>query len=449
MTISSVKASSNSKQKEVDLSPRALHIERSVLGIILQRDSAFYELVAVGLTDELFSFDGHRAIFRSMRRLVDGKKQPVILAVCDDLENQKQLKAVGGFAYLSDLVDGNVEPLELKQYVEILREKYLRRQLIKLSERVTACAADLSDPVDWTIRALQDDLLELQGGIAHEGYSLGDFDESVLSTLKDQIYSPQETVGLPFGIRDLDEHTTGIRDAEFIPLGGLPGSGKTAFACHIARVNAQRGTPVGFFSIEMTKDQLLHRFWAQASDIPYSALRNPKNLPLSALTELEQKWMPEVRKWPIKVDDNTKDIGEIIPRAHLWVRRFGVKLIIIDFLQRIHAPGKTEYEIVSYAADALTEFAKQTKIPVLCLSQLTRGEDKKNAANQVPTMQMLRASGRIEQNAHLVLFTHRPENDEGAPNGEDLIIVAKQRAGVKGRIKARFDGSSQRWEERE
>jgi len=239
-----------------------------------------------------------------------------------------------------------------------------------------------------------------------------------------------------------------MRAGDFIPVGGYPGSAKTAFACNVARINAQRGTPVGFFSIEMMKDQLLHRFWAQASDISYSKLRNPKNLYRQELLELEQKWMPEVRQWPIKIDDSAKDIEEIIPRAHLWVRRYGVKLIIVDFLQRVHAPGKGEYEIVSYAADALTEFAKTTKVPVLCLSQLTRAEDKRNAANSVPNMQMLRSSGRIEQNAHLVLFTHRPEDERGEPTGEDLIIVGKQRAGVRGRIKAYFHGASQRWEER-
>lgn len=428
--------------------PSAVPVERSVLGIILQRDSAYYELVAAGLQDDFFFFDAHRRIFRSIQRLIAEHKEPTIIALCDELEGKKELEAIGGVGYLGDLMDGTPEPSSLAQYVELLREKYLRRRMIYLATSVLATAPDLSESVDWTISSLQDDLLRLQGAVAHEGYAIKDFDLEVLATLKEQAYSAEMTVGLPFGIRELDEHTTGIRAGEFIPLGGIPASGKTAFACNVARVNAERRTPVGVFSIEMTKDQLLHRFWAQASDIPYSALRNPKDLHSVALRELEQHWMPIVREWPIKIDDQSKDIQEIIPRAHLWVRRHGVKLIIVDFLQRIHAPGKSEYEIVSYAADALTEFAKTTGCPILCLSQLTRSEDKKGAANAVPTMQMLRASGRIEQNAHMVLFTHRPEDDSGHCTGEDLIIVAKQRAGVKGRIKAYFHGSSQRWEER-
>jgi replicative DNA helicase len=225
-------------------------------------------------------------------------------------------------------------------------------------------------------------------------------------------------------------------------------SGKSSFACHIARINAMRRTKVGVFSIEMTKDQLLHRLWAQSSDIPYSYLRNPKNLPGADLARLKKTVAPQVDKLPIFIDDTAKNIKEIIPRAYLWVKRDDVGLIVLDFLQRVHAPGKSEYDIVSYSIDALTEFAKITGVPIIVLSQLTRAEDKKKAANTVPTMQQLRSSGRIEQNAHLILFTHRPEDDEGNPTGEDLIVIAKQRAGKKGRIKCEFDGQSQRWGER-
>jgi replicative DNA helicase len=436
------------RQEEPDHSPSAPDVERTVLGVILLKDSSFYEMIAYGLTVECFSLDSNRRIFRTMERLAALKKQSDLVTVCDELENQKELRTVGGPGYVASLVDGVSDYGSIKQHVDILREKCLRRQLIKLAVSAQNSAIDLSDPIKFTTAGLLDDLLRLQGDVTRDGYSIHEFDQEALAEIKEQMQSAQEIVGLPFGIRELDEITTGMRAGDFIPVGGYPGSAKTAFACNVARINAQRGTPVGFFSIEMMKDQLLHRFWAQASDISYSKLRNPKNLHRQELLELEQKWMPEVRQWPIKIDDSAKDIQEIIPRAHLWVRRYGVKLIIVDFLQRVHAPGKGEYEIVSYAADALTEFAKTTRVPVLCLSQLTRAEDKRNAANTVPNMQMLRSSGRIEQNAHLVLFTHRPEDDRGDPTGEDMIIVGKQRAGVRGRIKAYFHGSSQRWEER-
>lgn len=430
--------------------PQAADVERTVLGMMLLRELAYYEITSAGLTADYFIMDSHRRIYRSIQRLVESKKTPDVVTVCDEVERQKELDVIGGAAYLGSLLDGVPDSGgNAAEYVEILREKYLRRATIQGANRLLTAAYDLSDPIKWTIAGTQDDLLRLQGEVTHGGYSIKDFDAQVFGDVQDQMYGDKEIIGLPFGIRELDDVTTGMRDGEFIPLGGYSGSAKTAFACNVARVNAVRGTPSGFFSIEMSKEQLLHRFWAQASDIPHAHLRNPKNLPKQEFTELREHWMPEVRKWPIKIDDRTKDIRQMIPLAHLWVKRHGVKLIVVDYLQRVHAPGKGEYEQVSYSADALTEFAKETKVPVLCLSQLSRPEGRgQNAANIPPTMGQLRNSGHIEQNAHLVLFTHRPEDENGQPTGEDVIIIGKQRAGVKRWIKVYFDGSSQRWEER-
>lgn len=429
--------------------PNAPDVERSVLGMILLRELAFYEMMASGLTTDYFSLDSHRRIFQTIQRLTDAKKNPDLVSVCNELENSKEIRCVGGHGYVAELLDGVVDLANAKQYVGILREKYLRRKTMDLAKTARECALDLSSDISDTISSFHDDLLRLQGDVSREGYSIAEFDAEGLATLKQQMESAQEFVGLPFGIIELDEITTGMRDAEVCIVGGFPGSAKTAFACNVARINSLRGTPVGFFSIEMTKDQLLQRFWAQASDISYAKLRNPKNLHRQEFRELEERWIPEVRKWPIRIDDTSKQIQEIIPRAHLWVRRHGVKLIIVDFLQRVRSPGEGESEQISYASDALTEFAKSTGVPVLCLSQLTPPDGKKNPANVEPNMQMLRWSRNIEQNAHLILFTHRPENDNGQPTGEDMIIVGKQRAGIKGRVRAYFHGTSQRWEERD
>ena len=424
------------------------HVEASALGSVFLDDAAYYEMVAIGLTEEYFWYDSHKRIFRAMQRLCERREKLSIVALCDELEKAKSLEAVGGAAYISSLIDGVVESDQTKQYVRILRDKYLRRRMTDMATTVTQCAADPSDSILSTISHLHDDLLKIQGGTEKASYAIAEFGADVLAKIESQMYSEREIVGLPFGIAKLDEDTTGIRETEIVVIGGYPGSGKSSFACHIARINAMRRTKVGVFSIEMTKDQLLHRLWAQSSDIPYSYLRNPKNLPGADLARLKKTVAPQVDKLPIFIDDTAKNIKEIIPRAYLWVKRDDVGLIVLDFLQRVHAPGKSEYDIVSYSIDALTEFAKITGVPIIVLSQLTRAEDKKKAANTVPTMQQLRSSGRIEQNAHLILFTHRPEDDEGNPTGEDLIVIAKQRAGKKGRIKCAFDGQSQRWEER-
>jgi replicative DNA helicase len=426
----------------------ASQVEAAALGSVFLDDAAYYEIVTAGITEEHFGMDSHRRIFRAMQQIAERREVVSIVAVCDELEKAKALRAVGDAAYLSSLVDAVTESDRVGQYVKILKEKYLRRKVLHIAETVQQCVIDPSDSISSIISFAHDDLLTLQGGAEKASYSIKEFSAGVIAKIKEQLYSEQEIVGLPFGIGQLDQDTTGIRETEIVVVGGYPGSGKSSFGCGVARYNAMRRTKVGIFSIEMTKDQLLQRFWAQSSDVPYSHLRNPKNLPVADLARLERDIIPAVDKLPILIDDTAKHIKEIIPRAHLWVKRDHVGLIVLDFLQRVHAPGKSEYDIVSYSIDALTEFAKVTGVPIMVLSQLTRAEDKKKAANTVPTMQQLRSSGRIEQNAHLILFTHRPEDDDGNPNGEDLIVIAKQRAGKKGRIKAQFDGSSQTWGER-
>lgn len=432
--------------------PSAPEVERACLAAVLFNELAYHELVAFGLKPDHFTVDANRRIFRVMQTLVQEQKQSIdMVLLCDALQKAGELEAVGGTAYIADLTSGAMDLVKVKKVksrVEILREKYLRRQVIHLSGQAAACAYDPSDPISFTVRGVQESLLRLQGDVTQEGHTLASFSDTVLAEVREQMFSDREIVGLPFFIKELDEVTTGMRAGEFIPVGGLPGSGKSSFALDVARKNAKDGTPVVVFSIEMTKEQVLHRLWSQESDISYPKLRNPKNLHRQEFRELEEKWKPAVDALPLLIDDQARDIGEIIPRAHLYIRRHGMKLLVLDYLQIVEGPGDKEYDRVSYAADALTSFAKTTGVPVLCLSQLTRPEDKKNAANIPPTMSMLRSSGKIEQNANMVLFTHRPEDDTGQPNGEDLIIIAKQRAGVKGRIKVYFDGRCQRWDER-
>ncbi|MGH3427732.1 MAG: replicative DNA helicase [Mycobacteriales bacterium] len=432
--------------------PAALDVERTALGSCFLDEMAYSSLVAAGLKLDYFSLTSHRMIFRAIQGLSAANVPIEAISVMNELDKRKETASIGGAAYLASLVDGipdysgALQRDQIKNYVAILREKFWRRKVFVLGNKAQACAIDLSDSIEFVVSGIQEDLLKMQGDTSREGYEIKEFSSVVLAEIKEQMYSTRETIGLPFGIDELDLMTTGMRDGELIIVGGYPGSGKTAFALDVARKAALNQYPVAIFSVEMTKEQVLHRLWAQHSDISYRSLRNPKDLTRQDFRELENRWMGEVDKLPLKIDDEATNIAEIITRSHLYVKR-GAKLIVVDFLQIVDAPGDKEYDRVTYAVDALMSFAKRTGVPVLCLSQLSRPDDRKNAANVVPNMTQLRSSGKIEQNAHLILFTHRPEED-GNPTGEDLIVIAKQRAGVKVRIKASFDGRVQRWDER-
>lgn len=439
-------------ESESQAAPSSPDTERSVLGAMVLDPNVLYAMQSLGLKADHFHFDSNRRIYRVIEFICSERRPFDIRILCEELNKRKELEAVGDMAYVSSLIDGVPDrSLDyqgvMQAYFGILHEHYLRRRVIEIAKRATDCAHDASDPIKWTMGGVHEDILKLQGDTVKEGELVKEFSGAVLEEITGQMYLDRTTIGIPFGIDELDEVTTGMRPGEMTLCGGYPAAGKSAFAVDVAR-KVSRNNAVVIFSIEMPKNDVVLRLLAQESGISYAKLRNPRHLASSERRELDA-WRTSIDKLNLIIDDEARHIDEIIPRAYLYIRRHGIKLIVIDFLQLITAPGKGEYEVVSYTADALTKFAKQTKVPILALSQLTRPDDKKNLANVMPTLGMLRSSGHLEQNAHLVLFVYHPEDERGDPTGQDLILISKQRAGVKGHIKCFFDVRTQTWTERQ
>lgn len=429
--------------------PSAPDVERTVLGCALLSELSYHEMLAFGLKAEYFHFDSNRKVFRAMQLLVETRQSLDIVMLCSRLEKNNDLVAVGGPAYVAGLVDGVPDgSMNLTGYVDILREKHQRRQIVHLANQSAANAMSPSDPIKWTVSSMQEELLRLQGDVAEKKImAVREFSGSVMRTIEDMMsYDPTRIIGVPFGIEELDDVTTGMREGQLVVLGGFPKSGKTSFAIDVARKNTKAEIPVGFFSREMLKEELLERIFSQESSVPYTKIRKPMNMAISEFRQL-QDVRKKIDNWPLYVDDTVEHISELVPRAHLMIRKNGVRLIVVDYLQIIGAPGEKSYERVTYAVNALTALAKTTRVPILCLSQLTRPDKKE--LNVIPNMAMLRESGQIEQNAHVILFTYHPRDEKTQdPNGEDLIIIGAQRAGVTGRVKAFFNVINQRWEER-
>jgi replicative DNA helicase len=430
--------------------PASLEIEKALLGLIFLNDLAYHELIGAGLNIDYFSRESNRLIFHVIQDMVTGHKQISLLMVVEELERMGYLGRVGGAAYVGDLLVSAPEASGTKylaEYVSVLNEKYLRRQTIFTANRVAACAMDPSDDIRTTVSMSTEDLLRLQGATTNEPADfVAQTTAPVLKDVTELMYVEREVIGVSYGIRDLDNDTTGMRDGEITVVGGYPGSAKTAFALNVCRMAARDVGPVVFFSLEMTKEQLVLRLFAQESDISYSKLRNPRNLSGAERKELDF-WKERIDALPLIIDDTARKIEEIIPRAHLYLRKYKARLVAIDYLQLIQAPGEKEYDQVSAASDAIWWLEKTTQVPILLLSQLSRPEGRNRGGTQPPNLHMLRSSGKIEQNAHNVLLLHRGYDDEGAPTGEDLIVIAKQRAGMVGRVKARFNGTAQRWED--
>lgn len=426
-------------------------LERTILGSIILQNDLYYEVAASKIVREDFHWDSHRRIWAAIDDMASDRIPVDLVTLNHYLSGTGELEAAGGVAYLGGLIDGVPDKSNIGSYVEILKDHALRRNTVFMANRLLAMAIDKGDPIKFTLAGAHEDLLRLQGDAQQKRiFQARDFIGEVLADIRAKMdFAPGATVGLPFGLEELDESTTGMREGQLIVVAGTPKSGKTSLAIDIARKIVKRSIPVAFFSREMLKEELMERILAQESDVSYTKIRKPANLSTSEFRLLERT-RKEIDNWPLYIDDNATHISEIVPRAHLLIKKEKVELVVVDYVQIVGAPGEKQFERVAFAANELTALAKTTKVPVLCLSQLTiPGTEKKNPWNVIPTMAMLRESGQIAQNAHLILFTYHPRDENtGDPTGEDLVIIGEQRAGPIGRCKAWFNVGVQRWEER-
>ena len=431
----------------------SIEAEKAVLGAFLLDGTEcehFYEATAAGLVVQWFSLESNRVIYGAMADLVEAEVPIDMVTLINYLSSDGNLQRIGDVAYVSSLIDGVPDRPSIGHYVEILRERALRRQATTLGRRLVEQAADPGDSIRDALAGVHEDVLRLQGDAQEKTLApLAEITGTVLGNIERMMsFDASGTIGVPFGIPELDESTTGMREGQLVVVGAFPAAGKTSFAIDVARKVAKSGMPVGIFSREMLKEEVVERIMSQESDVPYARIRKPTNLFISDFRLLERV-KAEMDRWPLYIDDEATKIGQMIPRAHLMIRKHKVKLFVFDYIQIIEAPGEKEYERVSYVADSLMMLGKKTGVPVLALSQLTRPEGRKSDVSVIPTMGMLRSSGKIEQNSHLALLLYRPfDKQTGEPTGEDLIICGKQRAGAIGRIKAFFNAQVQRWESR-
>jgi replicative DNA helicase len=427
--------------------------ERAVLGAFLldgTESEHFYEATAAGLVVQWFSLQSNRAIYSAMVDLVDAEVPIDMVTLVNYLSSEQALERVGGVAYISSLVEGVPDRPSIRHYVDILKDLALRRAAVSLANTVIARAQEPSDSIRDCLADAHEAILLVQGEAQEKTLApLAEITGTVLGNIEKMMsYDPYGTIGVPFGLAELDEATTGMRNGHLIILGGFPKSGKTSFAIDTVRKAAKGGMPIGVFSREMLKEELVERLLTQESDVPYAKIRRPMNLSVSEFRLLERT-KSEMDVWPLYIDDEATSIAQMVPRAHLMIRKYKVRLLVFDYIQIIGAPGDKEYDRVSYVSSTLASLAKKTGVPVLALSQLTSPEGRKGDMNIFPNMRMLRSSANIAQDANLILFTYHPvDKQTDDPTGEDLVIVGAQRSGPTGRIKAYFAVGNQRWEPR-
>ncbi|MBA3829148.1 MAG: replicative DNA helicase [Taibaiella sp.] len=430
--------------------PQAPELEEAVLGAVMLEKDKLAEVLEIIQSDECFYVDANQKIYAAIRRLFD-KGMPVdLLTVTEELRKGNELEIVGGAYYLTRLTMSVVSSAHVEAHARIVMEKFIQRELIRISGSVIGDAYEDSTDVFDLLDKAESSLYEITDKHLRKNFkSLKEVLVTTIHEIEENKNNKSDITGIPSGYVPLDKLTAGWQKTDLIILAARPSVGKTAFALNLAMnasMNAAKPFPVAIFSLEMGAGQIVKRMLSAITDVSMDSITRGK-MEEHEFVQLTQR-MNKLAKAPIFLDDQAAlNIFELRAKARRLKQRHDIQLIIIDYLQLMQASiekaGNREQEISKISRD-LKALAKELDIPIIALSQLNRGVESRKES-KVPQLSDLRESGAIEQDADLVMFLYRPEyyginNDEmGQPLvGETHIHVAKHRNGSTDTIKVRF-----------
>jgi replicative DNA helicase len=421
--------------------PTSVHAEMTILGAMLVEPVAIIDATMLLKTDD-FALDSHRRIYAAMLHLVEVGHSVDIVTVTDHLTKKKELDSVGGLPYLASLSEGLPRKLSIESYVRIVRDKSLMRQLLAVCDMGMIEASDQSREALDVLNQVTGRLTEISEHAVTGGFS------DITAIVKDSFGSidalyeqGREVTGLATHYIDFDRMTSGLQDSELIIIAARPSMGKTAWAINIAENAAVRGGKVvAVFSLEMSKSSLLRRMLAS------QALVNSKAIQTGMLMRDDRakliNGLEKLMESKIFIDDTPGiTLAEMRAKARRLKQQQGsLDLIVIDYLQLMtssnsNAKGfENRTQEVSAISRGLKALAKEMKVPVVALSQLSRASEQRGG-DKKPLLSDLRESGSIEQDADVVCFIHREEyydRENEDLKGKAEIIIAKQRNGPTG-----------------
>jgi replicative DNA helicase len=433
--------------------PQNTEAERSILGAILLDNNALNAAIEK-LKPEDFFHDHHRRIYQQMITLGETQQAIDLVTLTDQLQRQGELESSGGHAYIAQLMDGVPHVSNVEHYTRIVKEKSLLRALIHATHAIQQQALEGEEDADSILDRAESSIFQLAEDRVRSGLvGLHDVVTESHERISHIYQGGHRITGLATGYDLLDNLTSGLQSSELIILAARPSMGKSAFALNLAENVAVRANkPVAFFSLEMSKESLLLRLLSADARIDSHKFRtghlnqDDKSRIPSSLSHLSEA--------PLWIDDSgSATVVEIGAKLRRLKREKGLSLVIVDYLQLVSARGKfgNRNEEVSSITRGLKALAKELKVPMLVLSQLTRAPERED---REPRLADLRESGAIEQDADVVMFIHRPnfykKSDEVSQEdrGETDLIIAKQRNGPTDNIRFIFQGSFTRFEQR-
>jgi len=430
--------------------PHNLDAERSVLGAILL-DNHVLNVAIEKLRPEDFFLEQHRRVFQQMIALGEAQHAIDLVTLTDELYRHGELEAAGGAAYLAQLVDGVPRITNLEHYARIVKEKALLRSLIHSTHAIQQQALEADEDADVILDRAESTIFQLAEERVRAGFiGVKELVRENFDRLARIFTEGKRITGLPTGYQQLDNITSGLQPSELLILAARPSMGKTALALNIAENLALRsGDPVAIFSLEMSKESLLLRLLASHARIDAHKFRTG-HLAREDWGKMTDS-LGRLAEAPLWIDDSgSVTVVEMGAKTRRLKRDRGLSLVIVDYLQLVAARGRfsNRNEEVTSITRGLKGLAKELKVPVLVLSQLTRAPEREERR---PQLADLRESGSIEQDADVVLFIYRPniykpdETPEERAKAE--IIIAKQRNGPTDRINFVFLNTFTRFEE--
>ena len=432
--------------------PASIDAERSILGAVLLDNHAFND-AAEHLKPEDFSIDSHRRIYSRMMDLAESSRPIDIITLVEELEQKKDLQAVGDVGYISGLLDGVPDRPSIEHYVKIVRDKAILRGLISVSNAAIAKASEQAEPADEILNDAEAAVFQLSEKRIGKGFQ--GFQEIVrnsFGSVDALLKRGQRITGLATHYTILDEMTTGLQRSELVVLAARPSMGKTSLAMNIAESAAIRdGKVVGIFSLEMSSEALVQRLLCSRAAVDAQRFRTG-TLFSSDMPKI-QRAAEELAAAALFIDDTPgTSISEMRAKARRLKQSQGrLDLLVVDYLQLMSGGSKrfeNRTQEVSSISRGLKAIAKELQVPVLALSQLSRAPESRGGEHR-PQLSDLRESGSIEQDADVVMFIFREElykQDDPDLKGRAEIIIAKQRNGPIGKFNLVFLHNSTRFE---
>lgn len=429
------------------LPPQALDLEEAVLGALMLEKGALNAVVEF-LKPEHFYSEQHQEIYRAIIELFKGSEPVDMRTVVNQLRKEAKLELIGGAYYIAELTSKVSSGANIEYHARVVIEMAIKRNLIQIASQIHHDAYEDTTDVFELLDKTEQSIFEISDSNLRKNYdNMRNLMFRAITELQKLKEHKDGLTGVPSGFSALDRMTSGWQNSDLIIIAARPGMGKTAFvvsAMRNAAVDFKR--PVAIFSLEMASVQLVNRMISAEAELEGEKIRKGQ------LAEFE--WQQLVHKTnrlsaaPIFIDDTPAlTILELRAKCRRLKAEHGVQLVIVDYLQLMRGDtgGNREQEIASISR-ALKGIAKELAVPVIALSQLSRGVETRGGDKR-PQLSDLRESGSIEQDADLVIFLYRPEyykitvDEEGmSTQGLGEVIISKHRNGSTGSVKLKFIG---------